>query len=157
MKNIKCFLIIFVAVILISCSDNDSTGTVDNNPSEEWTIVIDEGNGEGTMTLELLPDSTITAEGSWIFEYDERYQVTCDFLEGEVIFNGSDFNFETSGTAQHSGNNTSSEFSIEISGMLINGLGAGNYQIKFLNVNWQESLEGNWTAELIDGDGITGN
>lgn len=146
------FFVISISILLLSCS-KETTGP-NQNPTEIWDIVIDNGIGNGTWELELLSDSTIVISGSWIFDYGNNAEVSCDFVSSTFTFNNTDFMFNADGTAHHSGINQDSDFILTVSGSINNGEGNGEYEIDFTQVEW-ESLNGVWSGTLNNGEGVT--
>ena len=148
-RRIQLFIILLVSIfVLFSCSE-DNTGP-DNNPiaTENWDVNIDDGVGDGSWILELMPDSTITASGSWIYDYDERYEFVCDFFYAPVTINGIEFSFIANGTTHDSYNDQDSEFTLHCTGKLFNSSGFGNYTIEFTEEDFPDPISGNWTGIL---------
>ena len=156
MKKTKILfiLLIIISLIFFSCS-KDSTGP-NGGPkaTENWNIIIDDGDGNGTWKLELQPDSTIISTGSWTFGYEERDEIICNFVSSPIVLNGTDFTLNANGTAQYSGINQDSDFTMTCSGSMFNGIGNGIYSIDFDNQYWTDA-NGTWAGNLIDGEGIT--
>ncbi|MCF7918776.1 MAG: hypothetical protein K9N06_02550 [Candidatus Cloacimonetes bacterium] len=155
MKIVKLsFLLLIVVLILCTC-DNSSSGPGNTNPKEKWDIEIDDGAGNGSFTLELLPDSTITIYGSWEYNYYERNMVTCNFSDGIAVIDGSDFYCYTEGSAHDHTYNENSDFHLELGGILFNGAGYGVSVMQYFAPGWEDYIEGTWTATLVNGEGIT--
>ncbi|MDP8268621.1 MAG: hypothetical protein P9L97_07840 [Candidatus Tenebribacter davisii] len=151
--KVLIFFVITMSIVFLSCS-KDSTGPDDNNPKENWDINIDDGAGSGSWELELMPDSTIISSGSWVVDYYERVEISCNFVSSPIVFNGLEFYFTADGTAHHSELNQDSDFTIIIFGSMYNGVGSGEYEIEYTQVGW-ESGSGTWTGTLSDGEGVT--
>ena len=155
-RNLMLVIMLLVlSVIIFSCSEK-TTEVLSEEPiaTEIWDIIIDDGVGNGTWKLELLSDSTIVSSGSWIFDYGDNVEVSCDFVSTAFTFDNTNFIFNADGSAHHSGINQDSDFTLTVSGSINNGEGNGEYEIDFTQIEW-ESLDGVWSGTLNNGEGVT--
>ena len=156
MKKVLTIILLLSVLLIsvtISCS-KDSTGPGPQNPTETWDIDIENGAGNGEFKLELKPDSTIISTGYWNVNFEEKYEVSCDYVSTAFTFNNTDFTFNADGTAHHSGINQDSDFTMTVSGSILNGTGSGIYEIIFDQPDWPDQ-NGTWTGILTEGEGVT--
>ena len=125
--------------------------------SEQWTIVLDNGQGNGKCTFNKQQDETITADGNWNYNY-KGDMVYGPYTYAPVTIAGSYMTLTANGTATNPsappGYNRS-RFTLRLNGMALNGQGEGTFTITFSTFGWPDKISGTWEGTRASGSGIT--
>ena len=147
-------------------SYNDDYHTLDNGViasdasiarTEQWVLILDEGQGSVNCTLTERQDGIITADGNWVYTY-QGATVSGPYTNAYVSIVESSMSITATGTATKPsappGYNTS-PFTLNISGSTINGQGNGTFTITFSAFGWPDRISGKWEGTRTSGRGIT--
>ena len=156
MKHKKSCMLVFILLFAFTgCNKDNKNSTGPDNQeiaSENWDIIIDGGEGTGTMELTMVEDSTVTAAGEFIIEGD----ISSSFVVGAANIDGTQFTLTATGTAAFVEEpSITSPFTLTLDGTVDNGESSGYYIITYSAPEWPPQVSGSWTGILVSGGGIT--
>ena len=157
MKNIISFSI-FCLLLINSCNKNP-VGTI-IVATENWHLIVDNYIQDSVnLTLFKMEDSSVSAQGKWVYTDFWGDEITCPVMSGHAIKEDSSLSINAAGTAYFPpdslGVKESSTFSLKIDGVFNNGQTRGTWGIYFTNPEWVDSLSGNYTGTRRSGTGVT--
>lgn len=148
------FLILAVIFLLAGCSEDSSNEPdITTIAAETWSVTIDNGTGSGIWELEMQSDSSLVISGSFFYE-----NVTSPILSSDFALENGVFSFSASGTSNNPDapdGYQNSDYQLEVTGNLGQGIGSGDFEISYSQTNWPEMIEGVWNGVLVEGSGIT--
>ena len=166
----KKFTILFVAFIVFTItyalgqSNSYVSKTVESNFStivaiEDWTEIMDNNPSNYFNHLfEKSSDGVITTTTkSWVMSGNHPTIIDSTPRTGLVSFNGTNLSFTIQGTATETASNTTSPYTLIITGVGANGKSSGTYSISFTNSLWPQTLTGTWVGSRNSGSGVTSN
>jgi PKD repeat protein len=148
-RIVSLLIVLAISFVLVPEASSEKT--------EHWEYVLDGGQGSGNLTLTEKQDGTVTADGDWVYSY-QNDNVSGPYSDAPVTIAGSSISLTATGTATNpsvSPPYNTSPFTLSFSGTAINGQGSGTYIITFTALGWPPSISGNWEGTRISGSGIT--
>jgi len=164
----KKFTILIVAFIVFTItyalgqSNSYVSKTVESNSStivaiEDWTEIMDNSSSNYFNHLfEKSSDGVITTTTkSWVMNGNHPTIIDSTPRTGLVSFNATNLSFTIQGTATETTNNSTSAYTLSITGVGANGKANGTYSISFTNSLWPQTLTGTWVGSRNSGSGVT--
>ncbi len=125
--------------------------------TEQWEVVLDDGQGSADFTLIEEQDGTVTADGNWT-NTSQGFESFGSFTDAPVTIAGFSISITASGQATSPSAPPPfrfSGFTLSIGGTANNGLGKGAYRIEFQGQGWPSFIAGWWGGMRTSGGGIT--
>jgi len=144
-------------IIIMGCGKDKGNGPNGPIATEQWEVIVDDGQGSGNWKFTMEADSTINVDGEWVYSYSGA-EITCPFTNGEATVSDLSISFSATGTAKKPSAPSgyqSSPFNLVVEGTTNSGQGSGSYIITFSQTQWPDSLSGSWTGTRTNGSGIT--